>query len=138
VALWHERDISHSSVERVIGPDAAIALDFMLNRLAGIVEKLVVYPEKMEENLWLTRGLAFSEGVMLELMGKGLARAEAYALVQKAAMKTWSEKDLSFREMLNADPEVRKHLSESELEQCFDLERLNGKIDFIFAKIFES
>ena len=138
VALWHERDISHSSVERVIGPDATILTDFMLSRAAGIVEKLLVYPEKMEENLWLTRGLAFSEGVMLELMGKDLARAEAYAIVQTVAMKTWSEKDLSFRDMLNSDPEVRKHLSEAEIKDCFDLDRLNGKIDFIFSRIFET
>jgi len=137
VALWHERDISHSSVERVIGPDATILVDFMLNRLAGIIERLIVYPERMEENLWLTRGLVFSEGVMLKLMEKGLARSEAYSLVQNIAMKTWAEKELSFRQMLNEDSGVRKYLSEEEIKECFDLDILQSKIDYLFSKIFE-
>lgn len=138
VPLWHERDISHSSVERIIGPDATVLLDFMLNRLAGIVDKLVVYPERMLDNLWLTRGLVFSEGVMLKLMEKGLTRAEAYALVQNVAMKTYSEKELSFRDMLIEDESIKKHLTEDEIKECFDLDRLNEKIDYIFSKIFES
>jgi len=138
VSLWHERDISHSSNERVIGPDTTVFLDFMLSRLAGIIEKLVVYPEQMQKNLWLTRGLAFSEGVMLKLMKKGLARADAYALVQTAAMKTWQEKNKNFMDLLKADPEIKKHLSAKEIEQCFDLDALKAKIDLIFSRIFES
>jgi adenylosuccinate lyase len=138
IPLWHERDISHSSAERVIGPDATVFLDFMLNRMAGVIEKLIVYPKRMQENLWLTRGLAFSEGVMLKLMEKGLARADAYALVQADAMKTWQEKDKKFLDILKADPAIKKQLNNKELEECFDLDRLKAKIDVIFARLFAS
>jgi adenylosuccinate lyase len=138
VPLWHERDISHSSAERVIGPDATVFLDFMLNRMAAVMEKLIVYPEHMDQNLWLTRGLCFSEGVMLKLMEKGLARSEAYALVQADAMKTWKEKDKKFLDILKADPAIKKQLSKKELEECFDLDRLKAKIDYIFERVFKS
>jgi len=138
IPLWHERDISHSSAERIIAPDACLALDFMLNRLAGIIEKLLVYPEQMERNLWLTRGLVFSEGVMLKLMEKGLSRASAYELVQRCAMECLSDKEKSFLEVLLSEPGLRKHLSEKELKECFDLNFLKAKIDYIFGKIFVS
>jgi len=138
VPLWHERDISHSSVERVIGPDATILVDFMLNRICSIMEKLIVYPERMEKNLWLTRGLIFSEGVMLKLMEKGLPRARAYALVQKNAMRCWQEQDKTFKEIIEQDPEIRAHLSADEISACFDTSRLKPKIDLIFSRIFES
>jgi len=136
IPLWHERDISHSSAERVIGPDATIFLDFMINRMAGVIEKLIVYPENMEKNLWLTRGLVFSEGVMIKLMEKGLARADAYALVQDCAMRAWKEKERRFLDVLKSDPKIQKLLSAEELEKIFDLEGLKRKIDFIYSRIF--
>jgi len=136
IPLWHERDISHSSAERVIGPDATIFLDFMINRMAGVIEKLIVYPENMEKNLWLTRGLVFSEGVMIKLMEKGLARADAYALVQDCAMRAWKEKERRFLDVLKSDPKIQKLLSAEELEIIFDLEGLKRKIDFIYSRIF--
>jgi len=138
IPLWHERDISHSSAERVLGPDATVFLDFMLNRMASIMEKLVIYPEQMAKNLGLTRGLAFSEAVMLALMEKGLARAEAYALVQNAAMRTWKEKDKKFLDILKADPGIKKHLTAKELAKLFDLDALKAKIDYIYSRVFES
>lgn len=138
IPLWHERDISHSSVERVIAPDATILVDFMLNRLSGVMEKLLVYPERMKKNLELTRGLIFSEGVMLKLMEKGLVRAEAYALVQRCAMRCWQEEDKNFQEILLSDPEIKKHLGPDEIKKCFDLSQLKPKIDYIFSRVFES
>ena len=111
-------------------------LDFMINRMAGIIEKLIVYPENMEKNLWLTRGLVFSEGVMLKLMEKGLARADAYALVQNCAMQTWKEKDKQFLDILKADPKIKKLLTKKELEKLFDLDVLKKKIDFIYSRVF--
>src|SRR5512139_1609852 len=108
IPLWHERDISHSSVERVIGPDATILMDFMLHRCTGLIENLVVYPENMMRNLNLMRGLVFSQRVLLALAGKGVSRERAYHLVQRNAMKVWEEgKD--FQEELNSDAEVREH-----------------------------
>jgi len=135
VALWHERDISHSSVERVIGPDATILIDFMLNRCSGLIENLVVYPENMLRNLNLMRGLIFSQRVLLELANRGASREDAYALVQRNAMKVWEEgKD--FKNELLADPNVRQYLSAEEIEAAFDLKYHLKHVDTIFTRVF--
>ncbi len=137
VALWHERDISHSSVERMIGPDATGTLDFALARLAGIVDKLVIYPANMKKNLDRLGGLVHSERVMLALTQKGLAREDAYRLVQRNAMRAWKE-ETEFASLLKADHEVRKHLSEAELTQLFDMEHHIKHVETIFARVFGS
>ncbi len=135
VALWHERDISHSSVERMIGPDATATLDFALARLAGIVDKLKVYPETMQKNLDRLGGLVHSQRVLLALTQKGVAREDAYRLVQRNAMKAWSG-DRDFLSLLKADTEVRKHLSEAELKANFDLAYHFKHVDTIFRRVF--
>ncbi|MFH1725043.1 MAG: adenylosuccinate lyase [Elusimicrobiota bacterium] len=122
VALWHERDISHSSVERVALPDATVLLDFMLHRFAGVLRGLVIDPARMRKNLESSLGLAFSQGVLLALIDKGLGRMEAYDVVQRAAMETWRGWR-PLRDTLAADPEVRRRLPGAELERCFDLAR---------------
>jgi adenylosuccinate lyase len=137
VALWHERDISHSSVERVIGPDATLALDFALDRFAGMIESLRVYPERMRENLEATGGLFEAQRVLLALVGKGVARQQAYVYVQRNAMKVWEEK-VDFREALKRDPDVRKALSDSEIDACFAVEYHLKHVDTIFARVFGS
>lgn len=135
VALWHERDISHSSVERMIGPDATTTLDFALARLASVIDKLVVYPHNMAKNLERLGGLVNSQRVMIALTQKGVAREEAYRLVQQNAMKAWrGERD--FCALLASDEEVRKHLSESELKSTFDLGYHFKHIDTIFRRVF--
>ena len=134
VPLWHERDISHSSVERVIGPDATVTLDFMLHRFAGLIEGLRVFPERMRENLDLTRGLIFSQPVLLALIGKGMERQAAYAVVQRNAMKVWDE-DRDFRSLLAEDPEVKKLLKPAELAACFDLDRALRHVDAVFERV---
>jgi adenylosuccinate lyase len=135
VALWHERDISHSSVERMIGPDATVTLDFALHRMAGIIDKLVVYPENMQKNLDHLGGLVHSQRVLLALTQKGVAREDAYRLVQCNAMKVWSAGG-DFLGLLKADPDVRKHLSEAELTAVFDLDFHFAQVDTIFARVF--
>jgi adenylosuccinate lyase len=137
VALWHERDISHSSVERFIGPDATITLDFALARLTGVIDKLVVYPERMAKNLDRMGGLVHSQRVMLALTQAGLSREDAYALVQRNAMKV-GEADgaLSLLDLLKADREVSKHLSGDALEALFDLGYHLKHVDTIFSRIF--
>jgi adenylosuccinate lyase len=135
VALWHERDISHSSVERVIAPDATLALDFALYRFAGMIESLRVYPERMRENLDLTGGLYEAQRVLLALVEKGVARQEAYGQVQRNAMKVWEEK-VDFRTALKRDPEVTKTLSEAEIDRCFALEYHLKHVDTIFERVF--
>lgn len=135
VALWHERDISHSSVERVIGPDATILLDFMLSRFTGLVEKLLVYPERMLANLQMTRGLVFSQLVLLKLVDKGMSREGAYAVVQRNAMTTW-ESNRDFQELLRADEEVMSCLKPEELTSIFRYENFVKHVDFIFARVF--
>ena len=135
VALWHERDISHSSVERMIGPDATVTLDFALHRLAGVVEQLLVYPEAMRKNLEKLGGLVHSERVLLALVQKGLAREEAYKLVQRNAMKTWAEGG-DFLQLLKADPQVIQKIRESELEALFDLNHHLRHVDTIFKRVF--
>ena len=135
VALWHERDISHSSVERMIGPDATVTLDFMLARLTGVIEKLVVYPEVMQRNLDRLGGLLHSQRVLLALTQAGLRREDAYALVQKNAMRAW-ESGADFLGELIADPAVRAALSEEELRAQFDLGHHVKHVDTIFRRVF--
>jgi adenylosuccinate lyase len=135
VALWHERDISHSSVERVIAPDATIALDFALHRFAGMIENLRVYPERMKENLDRTGGLYEAQRVLLALVGKGCARQEGYVYVQRNAMKVWEEK-VDFRTALKRDPDVSKLLSPAEIDACFDVSYHLKHVDTIFRRVF--
>ncbi|MEM1410084.1 MAG: adenylosuccinate lyase [Pseudomonadota bacterium] len=137
VALWHERDISHSSVERGIGPDATTHPDFALHRLAGVVEKLVVFPEGMQRNLDLLGGLIFSQRVLLALTQGGLSREEAYRVVQDNAMKVWDEGS-SFFDHLKADQDVARVLSHAELEDLFDLKHHTKNVDVIFKRVFGS
>ena len=137
VALWHERDISHSSVERMIGPDATITLDFALARTAQVVDKLVVYPENMRKNLDRLGGLIHSQRVLLALTQKGVSREDAYSLVQRNAMPVWRGEG-DFLSLLKADKDVAAALSPSELEPLFDLEYHLKHVDTIFARVFES
>jgi adenylosuccinate lyase len=137
VALWHERDISHSSVERFIGPDATITLDFALARLTGLVDKLLVYPERMMKNLDRMGGLVHSQRVLLALTQAGLSREDSYALVQRNAMKVWeSDGQLSLLDLLKGDPEVTSRLSGAELEELFDLDYHLKNVDAIFERVF--
>jgi len=135
VALWHERDISHSSVERAIGPDTTITLDFALHRLAGVVEKLVIYPETMLANMNKFKGLVMSQRVLLALTQAGVSREDSYRLVQRNAMKVW-EKGADFKTELLADPEVTAALSPAEIEEKFDLGYHTKHVDTIFARVF--
>ncbi len=137
VALWHERDISHSSVERIIGPDSTIVLDYMLNRLTGVLDKLVVYPENMKRNMEITGGLLYSQRVLLALVAKGLTREEAYRRVQRNAMKVWQEGG-HLKEALRNDPDVTALLSDEELEELFDLRYHLKHVDTIFRQVFGS
>jgi len=135
VALWHERDISHSSVERMIGPDATITLDFALARLTGVIEKLVVYPDAMTANMNRFRGLIHSQRVLLALTQAGVSREDAYRLVQRNAMKVW-EQGKDFLTELLADDDVRAHLGEDEIRDKFDLGYHTKHVDTIFARVF--
>ena len=135
VALWHERDISHSSVERMIGPDATTTLDFALARLTSVVDKLVVYPDNMRKNLERLGGLVHSQRVLLALTQKGVPREDAYAIVQRNAMKVWRG-DGDFLSLLEADADVRKHLGEAELAENFDLGYHLKHVDTIFERVF--
>jgi adenylosuccinate lyase len=134
VALWHERDISHSSVERMIGPDATVTLDFMLHRFAGLVDGLRVYPERMMENLNATQGLVFSQPVLLALIESGMERQAAYVVVQRNAMKVWDER-AHFKTLLLADPEVQARVPRERLERAFDLHHELRHVDAIFARV---
>ena len=137
VALWHERDISHSSVERFIGPDATITLDFALGRLTGVIDKLLIYPERMQKNLDRMGGLVHSQRVLLALTQAGLTRDDSYRLVQRNAMKVWeSDGQLSLLELLKADPEVSAALPDKELEDKFNLDYHFKAVDTIFARVF--
>jgi adenylosuccinate lyase len=135
VALWHERDISHSSVERSIGPDATVTLDFALARLTGVIDKLLVYPENMAANLDRFRGLVHSQRVLLALTQKGMSREDSYRLVQRNAMKVWDE-GADFMAELKVDPEVSAVLSETEIEENFDLGYHTRHVDTIFVRVF--
>ncbi len=134
IALWHERDISHSSVERVILPDAACALDYMVLEMTRILRGLKIYPERMKRNLELTRGLIFSESVLLSLMRKGLTRPQAYEIVQRNAMSAWAGKG-DFFHLLSQDPQVRRFLNLQELKACFDLRRHLRHVGTIFKRL---
>lgn len=136
MALWHERDVSHSSVERVIGPDSAILLHYMLNRMTRTMERLIIYPKNMMKNLEITRGLVFSQSVLLALVQKGAAREDAYRLVQRNAMQVW-EKGGEFLLLLKKDKDVKKYLSGKELEKAFNLKSQFKNIDLIFKRVFK-
>jgi len=132
--LWHERDISHSSVERIILPDATILLDYMLNRFSSVIEKLMVYPENMKLNMNKTHGLVFSQRLLLMLIDKGVSREVAYDTVQPLAMKAWEE-HTAFRPLVEADSTIREHLSDSEIESAFDLAHHTQRVDEIFERV---
>ena len=134
ITLWHERDISHSSVERIIMPDSTIALDYMLNKFIEVMQGLLVYPENMLANLVKTKGLIFSQRVLVELMNRGLARPKAYDLVQEAAMRTWKEDDLEFVDALLANPQVAKLISKKEMDKIFDIDFYLRHINRIFRR----
>lgn len=136
VPLWHERDISHSSAERIIAPDATVTLDFMISRMTQVIENLVVYPDRMLKNLNLHKGLYNSQRVLLALTDKGCSREAAYQLVQRNAMKVWEE-DKDFLSELSADPDVTRHLSPDELGGLFDLAYHSKHVDTIFKRVFE-
>ncbi len=135
VTLWHERDISHSSVERMFGPDATVTLDFALNRLAGVIEKLLVYPDAMQKNLDQLGGLVHSQRVLLALTQAGISREDAYRLVQRNAMKVWGGEG-DFLELLKADPEIAGRIAEQDLAACFDPAYHTKHVDTIFARVF--
>lgn len=138
VALWHERDISHSSVERVIVPDSCIALDYALSLAIKLVDNLIIYPENMLKNLNLTRGLIFSQTVLLKLVEKGLTREDAYKVVQDSAMKVWADKSLNLKNELTASASVKKYLSQSDLDEIFNPDKMLKNIDYIFSRSVES
>jgi adenylosuccinate lyase len=138
IALWHERDISHSSVERIIMPDSTIALCYILRQFTDAIEKLIVYPERMLENFERSYGLIFSQAVLLALTQKGLAREEAYQLVQRNAMQSWKE-HVPLKTLVQNDSQIRAYLSEKEIEQIFSSEALMKKmkknVDYIFRRV---
>lgn len=133
VALWHERDISHSSVERVIFPDSTITLDYMLEKMTQVVDKLLVYPDNMMRNIELTRGLVFSQRVLLALVESGITREQAYAMVQRNAMNVWKS-DTTFRDEIMSDDEIIRAIGEEGVERCFNLEDNLQRVDFIFKR----
>ncbi|HPD32753.1 MAG TPA: adenylosuccinate lyase [Candidatus Kapabacteria bacterium] len=133
-ALWHERDISHSSVERVIFPDATVTLDYILNRTTKLLDKLIVYPENIEKNLNLTHGLIFSQKVLLALTNKGMPRQEAYELVQKSALKSWQEKS-NFKDNLLQNAILLKYLTKEEIEKQFTFDEIFEKVDYIYNRL---
>jgi adenylosuccinate lyase len=134
IPLWHERDISHSSVERIILPDSTILLDYMLNRFAGVVEKLTVFEDNMHDNIYKTFGLTFSQRVLHMLIDKGMSREKAYDTVQPLAMQAWEEKKM-FRDLVEADETIKKNLSEEDIEKAFDLEHHTKNVDRIFNRV---
>ena len=139
VALWHERDISHSSVERMIGPDATITLDFALARLSNVIENLVVYPDNMKANLDLLGGLHNSQRMLLALTQAGLSREESYAAVQRNAMQVWQvngNREGKFAQLLKADPEVSKALSDEKIDSMFDDAYHLKHVETIFTRVF--
>ena len=135
MALWHERDISHSSVERVIAPDSTILIDYMLHRLSGILKGLVIHPEQMAENLNKTRGLIFSQQLLIKLAEKGVEREDAYVMVQRNAMRAW-EGGQEFQALIFEDQEIGKYLSHSDIEETFDLDYHLKYVDYLFERVF--
>ncbi|MGA7837561.1 MAG: adenylosuccinate lyase [Ignavibacteriaceae bacterium] len=138
VALWHERDISHSSVERIVVPDSCIALDYMLDLMTKLISNLLIYPENMIKNLNITRGLVFSQTVMLKLVTKGLTREEAYKLVQTSAMDVWADQNKTLYEELSKSDEIKKYITEHELKEIFENKNMLKNVDFIFARTIEA
>lgn len=136
IALWHERDISHSSVERVIMPDSAIALDYILHLTIKVLKDLVVYPKRMKKNMDLSKGLYFSSKVLVALVEKGLSRDEAYDIVQRNAMKSWDTEGLMFIDALKQDEEVMKYLTEKELNEIFDVQKFLRNVPYIYERVF--
>lgn len=134
IPLWHERDISHSSVERIILPDATILLDYMLNRFSGVVEKLTIFEDNMHDNIYKTFGLTFSQRVLHKLIDTGMSREKAYDTVQPLAMKAWKEKTM-FRDLVEADETVQENLTEEEIEEAFDLDHHTRNVDRIFKRV---
>lgn len=134
VALWHERDISHSSVERIIVPDSCIALDYMLDLMVKLISKLIIYPDNMIRNLNLTRGLVFSQAVLLKLVNKGITREEAYRIVQTSAMKVWGDEKLNLKNELLKSDEVKKYLTEKDLDDVFNNKQMLKNVEFIFNR----
>jgi adenylosuccinate lyase len=137
VPLWHERDISHSSVERVMLPDATTLCDFMLHRMTGILDGLLVYPERMKENMDRMKGLVFSQAVLLALTSKGASREAAYDIVQRGAMKVWEGKG-TFEELLAEDPDLLAAMTPAELASCFDASRTLRHVDAIYARVLRA
>ena len=137
ISLWHERDISHSSVERIICPDALILIDFSLNRLKGVIKNLVVNKKKMKLNLMNTNGLYNSQRVLLELTKKGISREKAYRIVQSVAMKSW-DKNINFQTLLQRDKEVKKFLSRNDLAKIFDLNYYLKYVNFLFDRVLKN
>jgi len=137
IPLWHERDISHSSVERVILPDSTILVDYLLNKTTGLVDRLMVYPQRMVKNLESTGGLVFSGQLLLDLVEAGVLREDAYRLVQANAMKAWKE-DLNFRQLVFNDKEITSKVNRETLENAFELKRPLRNIDKIFQRVFGS
>ena len=136
ISLWHERDISHSSVERVIGPDSTILIHYMLRKMTSMVERLIIYPENMMRNLEKTEGLIFSQSVLLALVNKGITREEAYKLVQKNAMQSWT-KGKDFLTLLKKDKKIGALLKKNEIEKIFNLKAQFKSVDIIFKRIFK-
>jgi adenylosuccinate lyase len=136
IALWHERDISHSSVERVILPDSAILVDYLLNKTTQLVENMLVYPERMRENLNLMKGLVFSGQLLLELTKKGVSREQAYRWVQRNAMRVW-ENEGEFKQLVLGDEDIAKHMTVQEIERTFDLEHQLRHLDTIYKRVYE-
>jgi adenylosuccinate lyase len=135
VALWHERDISHSSVERVILPDSTILADYLLAKTTQLVDTLLVYPERMRRNLEMTRGLVFSGQLLLDLAAAGMLREDAYRIVQAHAMRAWEEEG-DFRKAIEDDPQIRAVLKPEQIREAFSLERQLRNVDRIFARVF--
>ena len=135
IALWHERDISHSSVERVILPDSTILVDYLLDKTTGLVDKMFVYPERMRRNVDLTKGLVFSGQLLLDLAAAGMLREQAYAIVQRHAMEAW-DNESDFRAAIEADPEIGALISREKLAGTFAVERQLKHVDAIFARVF--
>ncbi|WP_028950401.1 adenylosuccinate lyase [Sulfurihydrogenibium subterraneum] len=138
IALWHERDISHSSVERVIMPDTAIALDYILHLTKNVLKDLVVYPENMRKNMDKSKGLYFSSKVLVALVEKGLSRDEAYDIVQRNAMKAWDTEGLMFKDTLLQDPDVNSRLTKEEIDKIFNVDEFLKNIDYIYKRVFEN
>jgi len=138
VALWHERDISHSSVERIVVPDSCIALDYMLDLMVKLIKNLLIYPENMLKNLNLTRGLVFSQTILLKLVNKGISREDAYKIVQTAAMDVWADKSKDLLSELLKSTEVMKYLNEKDLKDIFDNKNILKNIDYIFSRSVEA